>query len=1226
MRILSIRFKNLNSLAGEWEIDLTHPAYTSDGIFAITGPTGAGKSTLLDAICLALYGRTPRLDKVTKSGNEIMSRQTGECYAEVTFETAGGRYVCHWSQRRARKKPEGELQVPKHEFADADTGQVLESQIRTVAVKVEETTGMDFDRFTRSMLLAQGGFAAFLQANPDDRAPILEQITGTEIYSEISKLVHERRGEEKQTLDKLRAAMAGIQLLSDEDEQSLSASLETNLAEEAELGERIASHNTAIKWLEGLHTLEQRLETTSQRETRWQARSDAFEPEQLNLQRANQALEITGDYSALQSLRSAQSRNREALINSQAELPVLKESQRQAKLAMEAAEQKRVHCKEQYQAILPGILKTRELDLRIQTLEKAMAEQGSNLRSREEALTRHRDKQAETKADQSVARKDYRELLAAIEKTRSDEELVGQLEGLRSRFHAIRQAKQLAENKQQEARENAAGMLAADRLWQQQKQALEICRNVSREKQAQLDTQQQAAGALLGGTPLPSWRNRLLHLNEHQATLAAASEKKEFAVQLDAERRALFDKQETAKAELQTTELDLQKQSESQQALQREQDLLQTQLTLLTKIQSLEQAREELAYGQECPLCGSTDHPFAEGGTPQMGDTEKALVEQKRKVAAASAEVTGLQARAAGLRSTLEHLAESQRDLDPKIAGNTLALSRLCEQLSLDPGSPDLSQILIKQVNDIKARITETRATIEQVEVLEQSRENTKQALEEARTRERNAEGQFQSAAHKKETTENLALRLKGEEQEANAQLVKLFEQTRKDLRQLGLEVASPNELTEAEQELYLRRERWLVRQQDKAELDQGLARLEIELRHLAEKIEEDETQLKSVKTALSKNREDRDELHRERQAVLGDKDPDEEERQQVAAIASAEKAVEAARVYLTSQTEACQRLDTRITELSKSMTEREPELNAAEQRFHIQLREQALYTEEQFTAAALPEEARRNLARQAQTLSDEKAALDASRKEIESNLIEERARKVTEEPLDQLRENLGLLVETQRKLSEAIGSQRQKLQENENARKTRSEQAEAMEAQQTELNRWNQLHELIGSSDGKKFRNFAQGLTFEMMVGHANRQLRNMTDRYLLVRDKTLPLDLNVVDNYQAGETRSTKNLSGGESFIVSLALALGLSSMASKNVRVDSLFLDEGFGTLDEDSLDTALETLSNLQQEGKLIGVISHVTTLKERISTQIQITPDNGGRSRISGPGCERLYSG
>jgi exonuclease SbcC len=183
------------------------------------------------------------------------------------------------------------------------------------------------------------------------------------------------------------------------------------------------------------------------------------------------------------------------------------------------------------------------------------------------------------------------------------------------------------------------------------------------------------------------------------------------------------------------------------------------------------------------------------------------------------------------------------------------------------------------------------------------------------------------------------------------------------------------------------------------------------------------------------------------------------------------------------------------------------------------------------------------------------------------------------------------------------------------------------LETQLEEFNRWNRLHTLIGSADGKKFRDFAQGLSFEILMSHANRHLQKMSDRYLLIRDSRIPLDLTVVDNYQAGEVRSTKNLSGGESFIVSLALALGLSEMASRNVRIDSLFLDEGFGTLDDEALDTALVALSELQQqEGKLIGVISHVPMIRERITTRISVERKTGGRSIIEGPGCRQISPG
>jgi exonuclease SbcC len=203
------------------------------------------------------------------------------------------------------------------------------------------------------------------------------------------------------------------------------------------------------------------------------------------------------------------------------------------------------------------------------------------------------------------------------------------------------------------------------------------------------------------------------------------------------------------------------------------------------------------------------------------------------------------------------------------------------------------------------------------------------------------------------------------------------------------------------------------------------------------------------------------------------------------------------------------------------------------------------------------------------------------------------------------------------------IGGIEKSLSENEKMRKKQKERLKNIHAQKGECARWDDLHQLIGSADGKKFRNFAQGLTFEMMAAHANRQLKKMTDRYMLIRDASQPLELNVIDNYQGGEIRSTKNLSGGESFIVSLALALGLSQMASRNVRVDSLFLDEGFGTLDDEALETALEALAELQQDGKLIGVISHVAALKERIGTQIQVIPGTGGRSSIAGPGCVSL---
>ena len=164
----------------------------------------------------------------------------------------------------------------------------------------------------------------------------------------------------------------------------------------------------------------------------------------------------------------------------------------------------------------------------------------------------------------------------------------------------------------------------------------------------------------------------------------------------------------------------------------------------------------------------------------------------------------------------------------------------------------------------------------------------------------------------------------------------------------------------------------------------------------------------------------------------------------------------------------------------------------------------------------------------------------------------------------------------------------------------------------------------LCGAADPEDFSERAEKLRAIVLEVNRSFNLTRITDpEEFMIKHVADSLAIGVIDNYQAGVVRTAKNLSGGESFIVSLALALGLSRMASRNVRVDSLFLDEGFGALDEAALDIALTALLGLRHEGKLIGVISHVAALKERVSTQIRVTPLSGGKSRLVGPGCRAI---
>ncbi len=170
------------------------------------------------------------------------------------------------------------------------------------------------------------------------------------------------------------------------------------------------------------------------------------------------------------------------------------------------------------------------------------------------------------------------------------------------------------------------------------------------------------------------------------------------------------------------------------------------------------------------------------------------------------------------------------------------------------------------------------------------------------------------------------------------------------------------------------------------------------------------------------------------------------------------------------------------------------------------------------------------------------------------------------------------------------------------------------LSTKQTISERWAKLNDLAGSADGAKFRRIAQGYTLDVLLNYANVQLRNLTGRYRLERVPDT-LALQVIDRDMCDEVRTVHSLSGGESFLVSLALALGLSSLSSNRMKVESLFIDEGFGFLDTDTLRVALDALENLRTQGRKIGVISHVQEMTERIPVQIKVTPAGSGRSYI-----------
>ena len=574
-----------------------------------------------------------------------------------------------------------------------------------------------------------------------------------------------------------------------------------------------------------------------------------------------------------------------------------------------------------------------------------------------------------------------------------------------------------------------------------------------------------------------------------------------------------------------------------------EKESLLRETAYLRKIAELEEHRARLEDGKPCPLCGSKEHPFAEGNVPVPDEIERNI-------------------------ETLEKLIARAEDLEAEI----------------------------RKLGDAEAA---ARRELSDSEKLENNAFNDRKSAE-----------------------KNLA-DLRNSLKKSRAGWAELKQDLSARLQPLGITEIEEGHLSSLLDSLRSRLETWRKQVNEKAAIEKHVAAVDSELKSLDRLIE-------TKGDALAEKQEDMKGLREElaagadkREKLYGDKNPDKEEEGLKKVLEDAEEVEKKARSLNAGRQQEVGSAKTDIDSLRRRIERVAPELNIAKTEFSSALEPAGFPDEKQFLEAMLPDGEREALSARAKELDKSQSDLNARQKDREAKLELERAKKITDESLDELGSRLEERETSQNDLLAAISIMKEKLRANEEAKERIKEQQAAIDAQRKESMRWDKLHRLIGSADGKKYRNFAQGLTFELMVSHANRRLEKMTDRYLLIRDDEQPLELNVVDNYQAGEIRSTRNLSGGESFIVSLALALGLSRMASRKVRVDSLFLDEGFGTLDEDALETALETLSGLQQDGKLIGVISHVSALRERIRTRITISPVSGGKSNLSGPGCQKI---
>lgn len=1232
MKIHKLRFKNLNSLVGEWVIDLAEPSYVTEGIFLITGPTGAGKSTILDAICLALYGRTPRLERINQTSNEIMSRKTASCFAEVTFQTQKGMFCCHWSQRRAYDRPSGELQQPHHEISDAITGEVLGTRLRKgVVERVQEATGMDFGQFIRSILLAQGGFAAFLHAKAEERAPLLEQITGTERYSAISRRVHERLKEEKIRLDQLRALLESLAVLSPQEENDLRQGMARQEQEDAALHDQLTSLQQAIKWREAQDLLTQERLRLEEAEAVLGGDMAAFAPQRARLLAAQRALELEAEHAALLALREAQRKDRAALQVDQDTLASCQEAAVQAQEARQQAQAGLQAARTAQRQAQPLLQEARALD--VQAAAKA---EELLTASRQSALhaAQYHTLEAQQRADLDTLlalRQEMEALDAAREASSMDEALVAGFAGIQERAsHLSKQAAQLSQYEASFAQAMHAAQRAAATL-EEKNQWNKVTQDTLDAMRSALDAAQGRLEKHLGGVGLETWMERqarlrevILHLEKTSALLGEQAHWQRQAADIEAARHA-------AASAHDRLAIHLEQLSKQREALAREQGLLEEQERLLHRIASLEEMRATLQDGEPCPLCGAVTHPYAQGTVPQTTVVTQRLGEVRRATEDLIAEMSSTQANLLVESTTMERLASEglacatkRAEVGQAMAACLAALAAYGLACPQDPGALEVFLGDARRQHTIELDGLTQR--IAAILAGQREQEEHRCALDKARAELAAAENQLQRALYEDEEARKNMLRLSEQVEEARAQYEHRLAALRQELACFDIAAFSMEELDDVLSGLASRRQRWLDQQQRQAALQEDIIRLETKTRMQQDQLQDMAKQGERLRAAQDAIEQARRALLDKRAACFGDRDADQEEIRLAAACDEAEQGLQQACDHEAAWAQRLALQEEQIKERTRAIGEREPVVQEAEQRFAQRLADYGFADEADYGVAVLPQSERELLLNEAKILDQRQAALAAQVAANDHALQAMAQEHLTEETLDTLQQRHKELEAKSRQLNQEMGALRNRLRLNEEAKQQRGTQLQAIAFQEQVVQRFASLDALIGSSDGKRFRLFVQNLVFDQVIGYANQQLKQLTERYLLVRDEERELELKVMDNYQGGELRPTTNLSGGESFMVSLALALGLSRMASNKVQLDSLFLDEGFGTLDGESLETALNTLAALHQEGKLIGVISHIAALKERIPTQIQVIPQaHSGRSRLAGPGCRQQAS-
>ena len=1230
MQILAIRGNNLASLAGNFEVEFDTGPLADAGIFAITGPTGAGKSTLLDAISLALFDTIPRLESAPRTGQitkdeigpqdtrAILRHGAGHGFAEVDFLGRDGQpYRSRWTVRRARERADGKLQASTIDLECLQTGRRMGGKKKETLSEILRLVGLNAQQFGRAVVLAQGEFEAFIKADGDERAQLLEKLTGADIYTRLGKLAFEKARDVRNGYDSLEKQIAALNGLSTEARTALE---DERKAAQATHDMEVAAYTRLLDIQTWHHRLADLTKKHDDAVRTCEAARQACEeaaPRRVAFQRYKQIMEHFPDWRTLTETEEKVRQSEAAfLLAGQAEKSAM-EVLSLAEQNLETAQKSQKAAREAQQNAEPELEAARKLDIALSHAETVLNSAKDILSPRQKSQDEARNALANIKQNLIASEVERNDLKVWLEIRHSLAGLVPHEDEL----------------------------ITALKIHAQSRNSLESC--VTQEQKASIQHDEATAEFQKAGKT----RDNLGHLlsEAEAATIKAEAEApdpvetQQLSTDIQAleaierkniEARRVQKDFNHASTILEKTVEDIVRLTDEQARQMHEAQTISTQLPILVATaQEAKRAEEHLrnttsdaaalmraalVEGEACPVCGATEHHLHAldalfGTAVEKAQTQR--VEAETALETVRHRQIELKTRISAVQSQLSFLADQKNDhiqtRDASQAGCIQAEAELtdaCRKLALEVNSS--GDLMNECVRRREALHKKQSALQEKV-----------CAVENIRKAERVARANWDAARQSYDLANDRCLEAERTLREAHRI------RAEKDAERHRLETLLDNRLSgivdwrilqdDATVWLSTTLAEWKVKNEALAQLDENRPGLLIREAEAKKESQNAEKVLVAAQEECAAKQGQYQHYLKQRVALLDGKSVEYVIEELSAALRATEQAVSAAQKAESEARENCVGAKTRCEGAAILFEETRKDLVRLSDTLDTQLTLKGFNRDDICNAQGLgPDHA----------LSEERtlSALDkvfhdacATLKPRESDLVHHKATYQKDHDVEDLEGRLGQAKVSVQKAREAVLLLEAKILQDDDSLLRTASLRNRLEEMRASGHVWEQLSDMIGDAQGKKFRNFAQSVTLDHLLDFANERLADLKPRYTLQRASGGEMLIEVVDNDMGGLVRGLQNLSGGERFLVSLALALGLSEMSTgQGIRIESLFIDEGFGALDSASLGQAIAVLEHLQAQGRRVGVISHVEELKERIPVKIEVTPVSGGRSQIA----------